>query len=227
MHIDDRALLDARTSHTRERLRATAPLLLVAGVLGLLLGLLAAAADRFGGGTGIAVIAVVSTALSWGAAAAFLGSLVRNVAAAAAVATTLLVVAVLVYYRSAVAGGMRSGGDDVAHATLVWGAAAVAAGLMLGPAGWLVRSGTVVHRALAAGVMGGLLASQGTYLGWRIRDLGAEGLPVLVLALFLVGVPALAALWLAPGRRLIALGVLAGVAVAGAVAWSVVLDQIR
>lgn len=216
----------ASSQPNRSRFLSTRIAAIVALVTGSLLGVLAVAADFVGGGGGMALIAVVSTGLSWGAAAGGLGATVRRPVPAAVVAAAVLLLAVIVYYEVSVAAGMRESSGDIVAATLAWGAAAMAAGSVLGPAAWLIRSGTSIQRAVAAGVMGGLLSSQGVSLWWRTRDLGFPGLPVLTLILFLVAAPTAGALLLSHGRRLLSLAVLAVVASLSAVAWSMIVGHI-
>lgn len=194
--------------------------LTLSAVAGTGLGFLAAAADRMGGGT--ALVAVLSTALSWGATVVVVGMLASRAAVAAVLGPVTLVLAVLAYYGLSLTWGLRSPGGDVANATLIWSVVGVAAGLTLGPAGWVARHGEPRPRALSIGILGGLLAAQGASLWWRTHDVVDGGSTIPMLVAFLLGAPLLVVVLLARRQRLLALTTAATVAVAGAAVWSLI-----
>ncbi|GAA3255531.1 DUF6518 family protein [Dactylosporangium siamense] len=152
-----------------------------AALAGLVLGVLAFAADHCHGLLAVAMVLVSSSGLAWGAAALVLAFAAANERtgvggrrAAAGAAVTVLAVATLVYYGVIVVDGDRWRGgtlDDgssadamalrsIATATAFWLAASAAGGVVLGLLGHAIRRSGPRAAAVAAGAAGALLAGQ-------------------------------------------------------------------
>lgn len=149
-----------------------------AALAGLVLGVLAYAADFCHGLLAVAMVLVSSSGLAWGAAAlilAFAAADRPGRRAAAGAAVTVLAVATLVYYGVIVADGDRWHGGtledgtpadamalrSILVATVFWLAASVAGGVVLGLLGHAIRRSRPRVAALAAGAACALLAGQG------------------------------------------------------------------
>ncbi|GAA1656792.1 DUF6518 family protein [Catellatospora bangladeshensis] len=142
---------------------------------GVPLGALAFLGDELPDATGQIVLTLTSNGFAWGAAALVAGYLVRRARRAPVVATALLLVATTLYYGLILVVSRRwSGGTledgssadlyglmSVARAAGFWLLISVAAGLVLGSLGHLVRSGPRRRSSAAAGLAFGMLAAEG------------------------------------------------------------------
>lgn len=147
-------------------------------VLGVLLGLVALAADHQ---SMRILIIVFSSGVSWATAAVAVGALSRDRFVAASAGLTLLLTAVLAYY---VGSDLLDGGDtgwfSLYLASRAWAAVAIIGGPVAGVAGWCARFGGPWERPVAWGVLSGLVWGQGVQWAWS-RGLSPD--PQLVLAL--------------------------------------------
>ncbi|MEU8238119.1 hypothetical protein AB0C07_07740 [Actinoplanes missouriensis] len=143
------------------------PAIVAAGVV---LGLLAFAADAVDGPTGHVMIALVSSGLAWGSAAVLAGRAAPDRRSAMTGATVLLASATLVYYLLILVVSRRwSGGSpegwyglrSVAIMTAAWLSVSVVAGPSLGLLGHLTRTARLPLAALPAGAACGALSGQG------------------------------------------------------------------
>jgi hypothetical protein len=154
---------------------------------GIVLGLLAFAADAVDGSAGQVMIALVSSGLAWGSAALLAGWTAAGRRGAVTDATALLVSATLGYYllilvfsRRWIGGALADGSSangyalrSLAITTTAWLLISVLAGPVLGLLGWMTRTASVSSAALAAGVACGLLSGQ----GWQEITMAPPGLP--------------------------------------------------
>jgi hypothetical protein len=189
------------------------------------MGAFAIVVDNIPAATGLLVIA--STGLSWGGVAAVMGAWSPRPGSAAVSGLLVLLGAVATYYTGIAL--LNTRGAEVGPlwtAGYMWGVIAVVAGPVIGLLGWFARHGTAGQRSLAWGGAGGLLTSQGIYIGARIvRDgLWSEPGPANLLATALVVLPA--ALVVVGARRAslrLALATMVLVGVVGAVVWSLIV----
>ncbi|WP_433616174.1 hypothetical protein ACQP2P_13910 [Dactylosporangium sp. CA-139114] len=149
--------------------------MVLVGVVGAVLGLLAFGADAVGGMAGQVLVALTSSGFSWGLAAFLVGRFAAVRRQAIARAAVLLVVATLVYYALIVfvsrrwSGGYLEDGSpadmmgllSVAKMTALWLFGSLVAGPVLGLLGHAVRSERTDAAALAAGVACGALSGEG------------------------------------------------------------------
>jgi hypothetical protein len=147
-------------------------------VAGVVLGLLAFAADALDGVAGQVVVALVSSGLAWGLAALLAGRTATDRRGAMTNATALLVSATFVYYllillvsRRWSGGSLVDGLRSVAIMTTAWLLISVIAGPALGLLGHLTRTAPVLPAAVAAGVACGLLSGQ----GWQTITMAPPG----------------------------------------------------
>lgn len=193
-------------------------------VVGIVLGGLAAGADRLAGGSqgaGLAML-LVSSGLSWGVAAAVMGARSDRPVPAVAAGTGALLSAVASYYLLVGPLGGRDSSDAALwSAGLVWAVVAVPAGAVCGAAGWLLRWGGRRGRTAAAAVLAGALMAPSLSVLTR-SGAAYRGVDVAVVVAVLAGVALVS-------RRLAVPAVAAAVVLGlvGSRLWPVVLQAIR
>ena len=194
--------------------------------LGFVVGALSMAADHVDGDAGRVLQVVASTGLAWGGVALLAGSLATSYRWACVLGAGALVTASSTYYLAIIVLGTRPWSDDRFQLALLggWAVVGVVGGALLGLCGWTLRHGSPDQRALAAGIVGGLLASQGVWLVLTGLDTLEQTTPITALVLAgLVGAPFGLTVLLARGRHLpVAAGLAVVVAVLGAGAWGVI-----
>jgi hypothetical protein len=155
--------------------------LVVAVGVGAVLAGLAVVVDEVALPASALLIAIFSTGLSWGVAAAGMGAVAAGRAAAATSGLLVLVTAVGGYYLINFLFALRdTSGSALLRAGLLWGIAALMGGPILGLLGWHTRFGDDRQRSVAYGVLAGLLLGQG--LRWALRY-GLSPHPVFTTAL--------------------------------------------
>ncbi|MGL4745888.1 MAG: hypothetical protein ACRCXL_16070 [Dermatophilaceae bacterium] len=203
--------------------------------VGTALGLVAFLVDLLprDGGLLLALVAVFTTGLGWGAAALLLGAQAVSARWASLGGAVLLAVATVTYYALIVVTGTRAdvGVSPQLRAAAIWGAVSLVGGPALGALGWLMRRGSAVQAALSAGGLGGLLAAQGvTEAVTNSTTIFAWPLPLYsLIVLLVVVVPAAGAVWWGHrhGRLALAVAALAVAGVAGAAGWATVAAVLR
>lgn len=208
--------------------RGERPVPLIALPVGVCLGALAIVVDNIPAATALLVVA--STGLSWGGAAAVAGASSPRPASAAISGLAVLIGAVATYYTGIGLFDTRGTADaDLWAAGYTWGAVAAVAGPAIGLLGWAARHGTVPVRSVALGCAGGLLMSQGIYIGARIASEGlwSEPGPATLLAAALIAIPAAVVVLGARRASLpLALGAMALAGLTGAALWSLIVRAV-
>lgn len=148
----------------RSRPAVTGPLACV--LFGLVLG----AATYLLHGVSPVFERATNSSSSWIVWTALAGALVPRVRTAAACGALMMIATCLGYYAtSSMNGTFGSGGIPTA---LVWAAAGVVGGPLLGAAGWAVRRETGPRRHLGAALTGAVVAGEGLYLGLELSYWG-------------------------------------------------------
>jgi hypothetical protein len=139
------------------------------------LGVLAFVADLLAGAVGQVMVALTSSGFAWGLTAFLAGRVAPDRRRAIIGAAALLLVATLLYYLLVVFVSRRWSGAyladgtsadtqglvSIAIAATLWSLGSLVAGPLLGLLGHVVRAGTVLSGAMAAGFACGLLSGDG------------------------------------------------------------------
>ncbi|MFF0721953.1 MULTISPECIES: hypothetical protein [unclassified Micromonospora] len=171
-----------------EIIRREVPWVPVVGAGGAL-GLFAFVGDELPGVWGLVILTLASSGFAWGMAALLAGYASTRHEVAPVNATVLLLLATVTYYGLILIAGRRwhlgqladgssaaaSGLASVGRHTALWVVASVAAGVVLGCLGSIIRRGARLPASVAAGVALGLLAGQGlhdvlTFRAWGALD---------------------------------------------------------
>ncbi len=122
----------------------------------------------------------------WLAVAFAIGSMSRRPAVAAIAAWAALALALVGYYSMV---WLQFGYGGSTSSLVLWGVAAVAGGLVFGPAGWFWRHGTPLVAAASIGVLAAVFIAEAIYI---VRYLAEELRPASILyALAGIAVPLL------------------------------------
>ncbi|MFJ5215545.1 DUF6518 family protein [Streptomyces sp. NPDC088354] len=107
---------------------------------------------------------------SWIVWTALAGALIGRVRTAAACGALMMITTCVGYYvTSSLSGTFGTGGIPTA---LVWAAAGVVGGPLVGAAGWAVRREKGMRRHLGVALIGAVVAGEGLYLGLELRYWG-------------------------------------------------------